>query len=85
MTSPVSFLWFQAQLIMIALFLLPLLKVTAAVAAPTRRDSTFRGECSVPASAVTLPSSLDPLPSPLNLFLLGVGVQNYTCNSNGTF
>ncbi|KAF8502746.1 hypothetical protein F5888DRAFT_1800292 [Russula emetica] len=72
---------------MIALSLLPLLLLaTTAVAAPTRRDSTIRGDhCNVPASAVTLPSSLDPLPSPPNLFLLGVGVQNYTCSSNGTF
>ncbi|KAF8502742.1 hypothetical protein F5888DRAFT_1116091 [Russula emetica] len=70
---------------MIALNLLSLLLATTALAAPTRRDNTFHGACNVPASAVTLPSSLDPLPSPPNLFLLGVGVQNYTCNSNGTF
>jgi len=68
---------------MIALSLLPFLLATAAVAAPSRR--AFRGDCNVPASAVTLPWSLDPLPSPPNLFYLGVGVQNYTCNSKGTF
>jgi hypothetical protein len=85
LTLPVSFLRFQVQLIMIALSILPLLLATAAVAAPSRRHGTFRGDCDVPASAVALPSSLDPLPSPPNLFLLGVGVQNYTCNSNGTF
>jgi hypothetical protein len=70
---------------MIALTLLSLLLATTALAAPTRRDTIFRGDCNVPASAVTLPSSLDPLPSTPNLFYLGVGVQNYTCNSKGTF
>jgi hypothetical protein len=72
---------------MIGLFILPLLLATAAVAAPSRstRDSTFRGDCNVPASAVALPSSLDPFPHAPNLFLLGVGVQNYTCNSAGSF
>ena len=70
---------------MIALSLLPLLLATAAVAAPARRDGPIRGDCIVPASAVPLPSPLDPLSSPPNLFYLGVGVQNYTCNSQGTF
>jgi hypothetical protein len=70
---------------MFVLSILPLLLATAAVAAPWRRGGAFHGDCNVPASAVTLPSSLDPLPSSPNLFLLGVGVQNYTCNSNGTF
>jgi hypothetical protein len=70
---------------MVALSLLSLLLATAALAAPSRRDGTFHGACNVPASAVTLPSSLDPLLSPPNLVLLGVGVQNYTCNSSGTF
>jgi hypothetical protein len=70
---------------MFVLSILPLLLATAAVAAPWRRGGAFHGDCNVPASAVTLPSSLDPLPSSPNLFYLGVGVQNYTCNSNGTF
>jgi hypothetical protein len=70
---------------MIALSLLSLLLATAALAAPSRRDATFHGACNVPANIVKLPSSLDPLPSPPDLVLLGVGVQNYTCNSNGTF
>jgi len=70
---------------MVALFLLSLLLATTVLAAPSRRDDTFYGACNVPASAVTLPSPLDPLPSPPNLVLLGVGVQNYTCNSNGIF
>ena len=68
------------------LSLVPLFLATAAVAAPSRRDTTtFRGDCNVPASAVNLPSPLDPLTSPPNLFLTGVGVQNYTCSPNGTF
>ena len=70
---------------MIVLSLLPLLLATAAVAAPSRRGGEFCGDCIVPASAVALPSGLDPLPSAPNLFLLGVGVQNYTCNSTGAF
>jgi hypothetical protein len=70
---------------MIALSILPLLLATAAIAAPSRRDGTFRGDCNVPASVVTLPPSLDPLTSPPTFTLLGVGVQNYTCNSHGTF
>jgi hypothetical protein len=78
----------QFTLIMIALSLLSLILATTALAAPSapsRRDSTFHGACPVPASAVVLPSGLDPLPSAPTLVLLGVGVQNYTCNSNGTF
>lgn len=70
---------------MIALSLLSLLLATTGLAAPTRRDDVFHGACHVPASAVTLPSTFDPIPSPPNLVLLGVGVQNYTCNSNGTY
>jgi hypothetical protein len=70
---------------MIALSLLPLLLATAAVAAPSRRDYTFRGDCNVPAEVVALPPQLDALPYPPNYYLLGVGVQNYTCNSNGTY
>ncbi|KAF8502745.1 hypothetical protein F5888DRAFT_1598993, partial [Russula emetica] len=65
--------------------ILSLLLATAALAAPSRRDNTFHGACNVPASAVTLPSSFDPLPSAPNLVLLGVGVQNYTCNSSSIF
>jgi hypothetical protein len=70
---------------MIALFLLSLLLATAALAAPTRRNETFHDTCNVPSSAVALHSSFDPLPSSPSLVLLGVGVQNYSCNSNGTF
>ena len=75
----------QFTFIMIALSLLSLILATTALAAPTRRDNTFHGACNVPASAVTLPSSFDPMPSSPSLALLGVGVQNYTCNSNGTY
>ena len=72
-------------MVALRLSLLSLLLATAALAAPSRRDATFHGACNVPASAVTLPSSFDPLPSPPNLVLLGVGVQYYTCNSSGVF
>jgi hypothetical protein len=68
---------------MIVLSLLPLLLAVAAVASPSRRGD--HDHCNVPASAVALPASLDPLPSAPNRVLLGVGVQNYTCISNGTF
>ena len=70
---------------MIALSLLSLLLATTALAAPTRRDDTFHGACSVPASAVAIPSQLNPPQLPPNLVQVGVGVQNYTCNSNGTY
>jgi hypothetical protein len=70
---------------MIALSLLSLLLATAALAAPSRRSDPFHGACNVPAWAMTLPSSFDPLPYSPKFVHMGVGVQNYTCNSNGTF
>jgi hypothetical protein len=70
---------------MIALFLLSPLLATAALALPTSRDYTIHGACDVPASAVTLPQSFTPMPSSPKMVLLGVGSQNYTCNSNGTY
>jgi len=71
---------------MIALSLLPFVLATAAVASPAPRDDdTFCDHCRVPASAVTIPPPLEPLSSSPNLFFLGVGVQNYTCNSTGSF
>ncbi|KAF8496853.1 hypothetical protein F5888DRAFT_1703111 [Russula emetica] len=70
---------------MVALSLLSLLLPTAALATPWRRDG-FQGPCTVPASAFgSLPSPLDPLQSPPSLVLVGYGVQNYTCNANGTY
>jgi hypothetical protein len=69
---------------MVALSLLSLLLAPAALAAPWRRDG-FQGAVPVPASAFNLPSNFDPLPSSINLVLMGFGVQNYTCNANGTF
>jgi len=66
---------------MISLSLLPLLLATATVAAPSPRG--FRGDCNVATTA--LPAPLDSLSSPPTFFLLGVGVQNYTCNSNGKY
>ena len=70
---------------MIALSLLSLLLATTALAAPSRRNNTFHNGCNVPAWAVTLPSSFDPLPYSPKLVLMGVGVQNYTCNWKGTY
>jgi len=73
---------------MVALSLLSLLLAPAALAAPWRRDggnSTFQGACSVPASAFSLPSNFDALATSPNLVLMGFGIQNYTCNANGTF
>jgi hypothetical protein len=73
---------------MIALSLLSLLLVPVALATPWRRDggnSSFQGGCSVPASTFSLPSNFDALQSSPKLVLVGFGVQNYTCNANGTF
>ena len=42
------------------------------------------GAGGVSASAVTLPQSFTPMTSPPKMVLLGVGTQNYTCNSKGT-
>ncbi len=69
---------------MLALSLLSLLLASAALAASWRRDS-FQGACSVPASAFSIPSNFDALTSSPNLVLMGFGIQNYTCNANGTF
>jgi hypothetical protein len=70
---------------MVALSLLSLLLATAALASPTSSDDTIHGACDVPVSAVTLPQSFTSMSSPPNMVLLGVGSQNYTCNSNGTY
>jgi hypothetical protein len=72
---------------MIALSLLSLLLVPAALARPWRRDagSSFQGLCHDSQSDFSIPSGLDPLKGPPNLVLVGVGIQNYTCNANGTF
>ena len=75
----------QLTFIMIALSLLSLLLAATALAAPARRDNTFHGACNVPPSAVTLASSFSPVSSSPNYALMGVGVQNYTCNSKGTY
>jgi hypothetical protein len=72
---------------MIALSLLSLFLAPAALAVPWRRDagSGFQGRCQVSQTDFGLPSDLDTLTGPPNLVLIGVGVQNYTCNSEGTF
>ena len=69
---------------MIALSLLPLLLAPAALATPWRRGG-FQGACSGPQSDFNIPSGLDPLTTSPSLVLVGVGVQNYTCNANSTF
>jgi hypothetical protein len=69
---------------MVTLSLLSILLAPAALAAPWRRGG-FNGACSVPQSAFTLPSNFDALSAPPSLVLMGFGVQNYTCNANGTF
>lgn len=69
---------------MFTLSLLSLLLAPAALATPWRRGG-FQGACSVPQSAFSLPSNFDALTGPPNLALVGFGVQNYTCSTNGTF
>jgi hypothetical protein len=70
---------------MVALSLLSLLLAPAALATPWRRASGFQGGCSDPPSAFSIPSTFDALKTPPSLVLVGYGVQNYTCNANGTF
>ena len=70
--------------VMVALSLLSLLLAPAVLAAPWRRDG-FQGQCSVPASALDIPPSFQQLSGPPNFVLMGYGIQNYTCNANGTY
>lgn len=72
---------------MIALSILSVLLATSALAAPARRADTFRGACDIPTSvfATDLPPAFGPPQSPPTMVQVGVGLQNYTCNSNGTF
>jgi hypothetical protein len=74
---------------MVALSILSLLLPALALAAPASQSSkdkdNFRGRCTVPSSAFQLPSSFEALKSAPKLVLMGFGVQNYTCNANGTF
>jgi len=72
---------------MLALSLLSLLLAPAALAAQWRRDS-FQGACSVDLQSSilqNLPLPLDPVPNVPNAVLMGLGVQNYTCNTAGVF
>jgi hypothetical protein len=69
---------------MIALSLISLLLAPAALAVPWRR-SGFQGPCQVSQNDFSIPEGLDALTTAPSLVLLGVGVQNYTCNANGTF
>ena len=69
---------------MITLSLLSLLLAPAAFATPSRRDG-FNGACTVSQSDFSIPQGLDALPGPPELTMVGVGVQNYTCNATGSF
>jgi len=67
---------------MLAQFVLPLLLVatsTLAVSFPRGKN------CSVPATALNLQPPFPPLSTPPRYVALGVGVQNYTCNSSGNY
>jgi len=66
---------------MISQMFLSLLLVTSALAAPLDRNDT----CSVPASALNLQAPFTQLYSPPRSVVLGVGVQNYTCDSSGKY
>ncbi len=75
---------------MIALSFLSLLLSTTAFAVPMRRigDGAFQGACSVDLQSSilqNLPLPLDPVPNVPNAVLMGLGVQNYTCNTAGVF
>ena len=68
---------------MLVLSLLPLLLVTGAFAAPSRRDAS-----SIPATAMDLPSGQNQLVAPTTapkFVALAVGMQDFTCIRNGTF
>ena len=66
---------------MIAQLFLSLLLVTSTLAAPLDRRDT----CSVPATALSVQPPFSPLYSPPRAVVLGVGVQNYTCDSSGKY
>ena len=66
---------------MIAQLFLLLLLVTSTLAAPLDRKDI----CSVPATALSLQPPFSPLSSPPRSVVLGVGMQNYTCDSSGKY
>jgi hypothetical protein len=70
---------------MVALSLLSLLLATTTLAAPSKREGDYHGACPVPVSAFQLPAQLGALQSPPRFTTVGVGVQNYTCSSSGTY
>lgn len=68
---------------MLILSLLPLLLVTACCAAPSRRENSC-----LPADLLDIPSHQTQLVAPKTppkFVTLGVGNQNYTCTSAGTY
>jgi hypothetical protein len=77
-----TFLRFRVPFIMLAQSVLPLLLA----ATSTLALSFPRGKnCSVPATALNLQPPFPPLSTPPRYVALGVGVQNYTCNSSGNY
>lgn len=58
------------------------LAVTGALAAPTSSCDISNVQLALPANNQTAFSTPT---SPLSSLVLGVGVQNYTCSSDGTF
>jgi len=66
---------------MISQIFLSLLLVTSTFAAPLNREDT----CSVPATALNLQAPFTQLYSPPRSVTLGVGFQNYTCDSSGKY
>jgi hypothetical protein len=72
---------------MVSLSLLLLLLAPVALASPSRcrgRGEIFHGTCVDPEAAFKLPPTFDPLSTPPSFVLMGFGIQNYTCNTNGT-
>jgi hypothetical protein len=69
--------------VMLAQTLLPFLLFTASFATPSRRQT----DC-IPSQDLYLPSSQTTITRPdetLQFVTLGIGRQNYTCSSQGTY
>jgi len=60
-----------------------LLAATSTLAVSFPRGTSC--QCSVPATALNLQPPFPPLSTPPRYVALGVGVQNYTCNSSGNY
>jgi len=85
------FLLFPVQLVMVVLSFLSLFLATTALAAPSQSKIAARGVApgacgaDVPASAFNLPSSFIPLTSAPSYTTMAFGVQNYTCDDDGSY